>query len=194
MNDSVAVKAALLTEDRLSRTSEMRHPTQALATLLRSFWIAAAGGSRARFWANGARRTPSCPIMYVFPGGRRDPGDNKGAAGPSASRRSVTDKLLVRTQSQFGESAARGLAVAAAREMMEEAHLSLTPAEYAANPFARMSRISAFSPARSHLRAMPRRFDTRFFACFCDEVDADPADMRDSDELHDLTWLPIDRS
>jgi hypothetical protein len=40
---------------------------------------------------------------------------------------------------------------------------------------------------------MPRRFDTRFFVCFTDEVDADPASVRDSDELQDLTWLPIDR-
>jgi 8-oxo-dGTP pyrophosphatase MutT (NUDIX family) len=93
----------------------------------------------------------------------------------------------------FGESAARGLAVAAAREMMEEAHLSLTPADHAAS----------LCPDVSHFRflaraitppGMPRRFDTRFFACFTDEVDADPANVRDSDELHDLTWLPIDRS
>jgi 8-oxo-dGTP pyrophosphatase MutT (NUDIX family) len=131
------------------------------------------------------------PAMYVFPGGRRDPADNKTAlARPLHDE--VTDQLLRRTGAQFGESAARGLAVAAAREMMEEAHLSLTPADHAAS----------LCPDVSHFRflaraitppGMPRRFDTRFFVCFTDEIDADPANVQDSDELHDLTWLPIDR-
>jgi 8-oxo-dGTP pyrophosphatase MutT (NUDIX family) len=131
------------------------------------------------------------PAMYVFPGGRRDPADNKTALAHPLHG-AVTEQLLRRTIAQFGESAARGLAVAAAREMMEEAHLSLTPANDAAN----------LCPDVSHFRflaraitppGMPRRFDTRFFACFTDEVDADPASVRDSDELQDLTWLPIDR-
>jgi 8-oxo-dGTP pyrophosphatase MutT (NUDIX family) len=118
------------------------------------------------------------PDLYVFPGGRRDPGDNRVRLARPL-RDEVFDKLMVRTQAQFRDPAARGLAVAAAREMMEEAHLSLTPAD-TQDPCARMSRSSAFSPARSRLRAMPRRFDTRFFACFTDEVDADPA-VRDSE-------------
>jgi 8-oxo-dGTP pyrophosphatase MutT (NUDIX family) len=70
------------------------------------------------------------PDLYVFPGGRRDPGDNRVRLARPL-RDEVFDKLMVRTQARFRDPAARGLAVAAAREMMEEAHLSLTPAEYA---------------------------------------------------------------
>ena len=37
-----------------------------------------------------------------------------------------------------------------------------------------------------------RRFDTRFFACFFDEISAEPGEIRDSRELHDLTFLGFD--
>jgi 8-oxo-dGTP pyrophosphatase MutT (NUDIX family) len=83
--------------------------------------------------------------MYVFPGGRRDRRQQDRGWPVRFMTRSRTS-CCVRTQSQFRESAARGLAVAAAREMMEEAHLSLTPAEYAAS----------LCPDVSHFRFLAR--------------------------------------
>lgn len=189
MNAGSSAKAALLTED-LKHRNETRHPPRrprdaaSLILVDRNHTVPRVlVGKRGKAHA-------FMPEMYVFPGGRRDPGDNRvGLARPL--NEAVTEQLLRRTQARFGESAARGLAVAAAREMMEEAHLSLTPA----------GEKEPLRPDVSHFRllaraitppGMPRRFDTRFFVCFTDEVEADTAKVRDSDELQDLTWLPID--
>lgn len=189
MNAGGSAKAALLTED-LKHRNETRHaprrPRDAASLILvdRNHDVPRVlVGKRGKAHA-------FMPEMYVFPGGRRDPDDNRvGLARPL--NEAVTEQLLRRTQARFGENAARGLAVAAAREMMEEAHVSLTPA----------SEAEPLRPDVSHFRflaraitppGMPRRFDTRFFVCFTDEVEADTAKVRDSDELQDLTWLPID--
>jgi 8-oxo-dGTP pyrophosphatase MutT (NUDIX family) len=137
-----------------------------------------------------ARAHAFMPGVYVFPGGRRDPGDSRTpvAAPP---RPEVMERLSIRTPKRFTPSTARGLAVAAAREMEEEVSLSLTP----------HGEKGAFRPDLSRLRYLARaitppgqnrRFDTRFFACFTDEVEADTALHRESAELLDLTWLRLD--
>lgn len=189
MNGSTTAKTDFLTEDHLARTSEDRHPPRtprdaaSLILMDRSSKV-----PRALLGKRGKGHA-FMPDLYVFPGGRRDPGDNKTPLAQPL-RDEVAEKLLLRTNARFQSYAARGLAVAAAREMEEEAHLSLTPPEYA----------GALRPDVSHFRFLaraitppgqPRRFDTRFFACFCDELGLDPTQIRDSDELHDLTWLPI---
>lgn len=190
MNDSGSAKIQLLTEDHRARTSEMRHaprtPRDAASLILmdRSQPV-----PRALLGKRGKGHA-FMPDLYVFPGGRRDPGDNRTRLAQPL-RNEVADKLLARTKARFHSQAARGLAVAAAREMFEEAHLSLTPPEHGTN----------LCPDVSHFRYLARaitppgqsrRFDTRFFACFCDELGLDPSAIRDSDELHDLTWVPID--
>lgn len=130
------------------------------------------------------------PELYVFPGGRRDAGDSRILPAAPLDR-VVEERLQASTVSRFTPATARGLAVAAAREMMEEAAISLTPPDFS----------DSFRPDLSKFRFLARaitppgqsrRFDTRFFACFTDEIGADPKDVRDSDELHDLTWLPVD--
>ena len=130
------------------------------------------------------------PDLYVFPGGRRDAGDSRVALAVPLQP-VVEEQLCRNTAARFSTATARGLAVAAAREMFEEAAVSLTPPNSTA----------LFRPDVSQFRyiaraitppGQSRRFDTRFFACFVDEVGADPAAVRDSEELHDLTWLPID--
>lgn len=130
------------------------------------------------------------PDMYVFPGGRRDAGDSRKAAA-APLRPEVLDRLLVRTPSRFTATTAHGLAVAAARELEEEVSLTLNPE----------GAIGAFRPDLSKLRYVARavtppgrnrRFDTRFFACFTDEVAADTDRSAVSAELIDLTWLPLD--
>lgn len=137
-----------------------------------------------------ARAHAFMPGVYVFPGGRRDPGDSrKPVAAPLCPQ--VIERLSVRTPKRFTPLTAKGLAIAAAREMEEEVSLSLTPA----------SDKGAFRPDLSKLRYLARaitppgqnrRFDTRFFACFTDEIEADTALHRDSAELVDLTWLRLD--
>ncbi|WP_345775679.1 NUDIX domain-containing protein [Hoeflea sp. BAL378] len=190
MNDSGAVKIDVLTEDHRAGMSAKRHaprtPRDAAALILldRSHAV-----PRALLGKRGKGHA-FMPDLYVFPGGRRDPGDNRTPlARPLGD--AVADKLMQRTKARFHAQAARGLAVAAAREMHEEAHLSLTPAEYE----------GSLRPDVSHFRYLaraitppgqPRRFDTRFFTCFCDELGLDPSAIRDSDELHDLRWLPVD--
>ena len=136
-----------------------------------------------------ARAHAFMPGVYVFPGGRRDPGDSrKSVAAPLCPE--VLDRLTVRTPKRFTAMTAKGLAIAAAREMEEEVSLSLTP----------RSEAGAFCPDLSKLRYVARaitppgqnrRFDTRFFACFTDEIEADTALHQDSSELLDLTWLPL---
>lgn len=190
MSDSVTAKTALLTEEHQSRTSEKRYPTRAPRDAASLILMDRSGDVPRALLGKRGKAHAFMPDLYVFPGGRRDPGDNRVPVARPL-RDVVLDKLLARTQARFRDHAARGLAVAAAREMMEEAHLSLTPAEHS----------DSLCPDVSHFRFLARaitppgqsrRFDTRFFACFCDELDLDPSAVRDSTELHDLTWLPVD--
>jgi 8-oxo-dGTP pyrophosphatase MutT (NUDIX family) len=189
MSDDGAAKADLLTED-LKHRNEQRHAPRAPRDAASLVLVDRKDATPRILVGKRGKAHAFMPDLYVFPGGRRDPGDNKTPLAYPLHD-AVADKLLMRTRASFRDTTARGLAVAAAREMMEEAHLSLTPAEYA----------GALRPDVSHFRflaraitppGMPRRFDTRFFVCFADEVNADPSSVRDSEELHDLTWLPID--
>jgi 8-oxo-dGTP pyrophosphatase MutT (NUDIX family) len=125
------------------------------------------------------------PDLYVFPGGRRDPLDH---SRPFASdlNPQVTERLLAGSRRPMTSKSARALALAAARELVEETGLHLS--------------TSAASPELATLRfvaraitppGQPRRFDTRFFLTFTDEVGIDPTAIRDSRELLDLQWLDM---
>lgn len=190
MSHKGADKADLLTED-LKHRNETRHaprtPRDAASLLL----IDRSQPTPRVLVGKRGKKHAFMPDLYVFPGGRRDPGDNKTEfAWPL--REEVEGKLLERTSSRFNPNAARGLAVAAAREMLEEAHLSLTPDEYAGSLRPDVSNFRFLARAITP-PGMPRRYDTRFFACFTDETCADLSALKDSDELHDLNWLEIDR-
>lgn len=190
MNDSVAANTALLTEDHQARTTEKRHPTRAPRDAASLILLDRSSNTPRALLGKRGKAHAFMPDLYVFPGGRRDPADNRvPLARPLQDQ--VLDKLLARTRSRFHDQAARGLAVAAAREMMEEAHLSLTPSEYAGLLRPDVSRFRFIARAITP-PGQSRRFDTRFFACFCDELSLEPAAVQDSEELHDLTWLPID--
>lgn len=190
MNDSVAANTALLTEDHQARTTEKRHPTLSPRDAASLILLDRSSTTPRVLLGKRGKAHAFMPDLYVFPGGRRDPGDNRvPLARPLQDQ--VLDKLLARTRSRFHDQAARGLAVAAAREMMEEAHLSLTPSEYAGLLRPDVSRFRFIARAITP-PGQSRRFDTRFFACFCDELALEPEAVQDSEELHDLTWLPID--
>lgn len=130
------------------------------------------------------------PELYVFPGGRRDRGDSRAPVA-APLRPEVIDQLAIRTPSRFTVATANGLAVAAARELEEEVSLSLTPQEFSGQFRPDLSRLRFLARAITP-PGQSRRFDTRFFVCFTDEIAADAAMARDSAELHDLTWVAID--
>ena len=132
------------------------------------------------------------PDVYVFPGGRRDRFDSlvpvTGHLHPAAA-----ECLMKRTGRRVGDATLRGIAVAALRELHEEAGLVVGRNAIGA---ARLP----FRPDLSHLRYFARaitppgnvrRYDTRFFAFFADEAAVDTAAIRDSHELHDLRWIDI---
>ncbi|MQW86077.1 NUDIX hydrolase [Sinorhizobium saheli] len=133
------------------------------------------------------------PDLYVFPGGRRDPGDHRlrfaGDLHPTVLR-----SLKAGEGRPIPDGRARALALAAVRELYEEAGVSLGRA------LSDQSASLPFLPDLSNLRYMaraitppghPRRFDTRFFAAFADEADIDPSLVLESRELQDLQWIDV---
>ena len=133
------------------------------------------------------------PDLYVFPGGRRDPTDHRlgfsGDLNPTVLRALTTSEGRPITDGR-----ARALALAAARELFEEAGVCLGRQ---LNP---SGAPLPFLPDLTNLRYMARaitppgqsrRFDTRFFAVFADEAEIDPSEVLDSRELQDLQWIDV---
>ena len=123
----------------------------------------------------GARFVPG---RLVFPGGSVDPGD---AVAPAAAdpRPEVMTLLGAATRPRL----ARALVYAAARELMEETGLSLgTPP--------RLDQIDHLCRAVTPPR-QPIRFNARFLVV---PADALSGTMRDSTELHDLAFRPIEQA
>lgn len=125
------------------------------------------------------------PGAFVFPGGKRDPRDH--ALPYSADLHpAVLESLVASASRRLGIPGARALALAAARELMEETGVDLW--------------LNATGPDLSCFRYVARaitppgnirRYDTRFFCCYADELRLDTLDIRDSDELHHVQWLDM---
>jgi len=136
------------------------------------------------------------PDLYVFPGGRRDAGDHRIGFG-SDLHPSVLHALKAAGKRELTDAHARALALAALRELYEEAGIAVgQPAPSATAPV-------PFLPDLAKLRYMARaitppgharRFDTRFFALFADEAKIDPTRFLDSRELQDLQWIDVNDS
>lgn len=125
------------------------------------------------------------PGAYVFPGGKRDPRDHalpfSGDLHPA-----VLDRLSASAPRRLSVAGARALALAAARELVEETGVDMG--------------LNAGGPDLSCFRYVARaitppgnirRYDTRFFCCYADELRLDTRLIRDSDELHDVQWLDM---
>lgn len=132
------------------------------------------------------------PDVFVFPGGRRDRSD---AALPfQTDLHPQVLERLASTADAVSVRRARGIAMAAIRELHEETGLVIGQLE----PTAQSMRLSAnLQSLRYVARAITppgnvRRFDTRFFLTFVDEAGIDPTAIRNSDELQDLQWLAMD--
>lgn len=133
------------------------------------------------------------PDLYVFPGGRCDPTDHRlhfsGDLHPTVLR-----SLKATDGRPLTDGRARALALAAVRELYEEAGVSIGRAPVKAGT------SLPFLPDLTNLRYMaraitppgqPRRFDTRFFAVFADEAGINPSETQDSQELQDLQWIDV---
>ncbi|MFK3778409.1 NUDIX hydrolase [Agrobacterium sp. NPDC089420] len=125
------------------------------------------------------------PGAYVFPGGKRDPRDHampfSGDLHPA-----VLHSLTTSASRRMSVAGARALALAAARELTEETgmDMGLGTGGPDLSPFRYVAR--AITPPGN-----VRRYDTRFFCCYADELRLDIRLSRDSDELHDVQWLDI---
>lgn len=135
------------------------------------------------------------PNLYVFPGGRRDRGDH---ALPYCRdlHPDVLSRLVGRRSDPAAFRRARGLALAAIRELREETSLVIGrpggQGRVTDRPDADLGCLRLVARAITppgHVR----RFDTRFFLAFADEAGITPDQIRDSDELGDLQWLDIER-
>ncbi|OAP40435.1 hydrolase [Sinorhizobium glycinis] len=133
------------------------------------------------------------PDLYVFPGGRRDPTDHR--LGFSGDLNPTVLRALKASEGRpISDGRARALALAAARELFEEAGVCLGTEHH------RSRAPLPFLPDLTNLRYMARaitppgqsrRFDTRFFAVFADEVEIDPSKVLESRELQDLQWIDV---
>lgn len=125
------------------------------------------------------------PNVFVFPGGRKDRDDWRVKSHTQLSNE-VVSKLMERTHSRFSKATAHSLAIAAARELYEETSLHLS----------KNGDLFDLSPLRFVARAITplghnRRYDTRFFSCFCDEIELNISKLKDSEELSKLQWVDI---
>lgn len=136
------------------------------------------------------------PGYYVFPGGRVDPGDHR--VRPATPLRPEVAEQLERTATP---SRARALAAAAVRETFEETGLMLGQAAASGTPlpsgweaFAKAGLAPAFDRLDYFFRAItpigrPRRFNARFFMVEAIHL---AGEMRCSDELEDVNWVPTE--
>jgi len=138
------------------------------------------------------------PNKFVFPGGAVDAGD---ATVPLAD--TLDPVCAVRLGEGVGRGLDHALAVAAIRELWEEAGLVLgTPGAWAPPPDWEGFAATGHRPSARGLsfvfRAVtppgrPRRFDARFFLADAGSLAGDPDDFsRASDELAHLQWIPLD--
>jgi 8-oxo-dGTP pyrophosphatase MutT (NUDIX family) len=105
----------------------------------------------------------------------------------------VLERLRTCHGHRASESRLRAIALAALRELHEEAGIAIGRKDGG-------NITLPFLPDLTNLRYMaraitppgfPRRFDTHFFALFTDEAGVDPKDIRDSRELEDLRWIDV---
>lgn len=130
------------------------------------------------------------PSVYVFPGGRVDRDDSRGPATGTLDARDER-RLIDGLGSRGTPTRARALAVAALRETWEETGRAI-------GAVAGGRLVPSLSGLRYVARAITppgrtRRFDTRFFAARLGALPALTEGHGATDELEDLTWVPLHR-
>jgi 8-oxo-dGTP pyrophosphatase MutT (NUDIX family) len=128
------------------------------------------------------------PDVFVFPGGKRDTGDHRLKF--SADLSDETHMALAKTiKKSAGLNRSRALALAAMRELQEETGM-LCWDERGQGSGPNLSSLRFFARAITPPRQI-RRFDTRFFTAFIDEIGISGPELSESAELHDIHWLSI---
>lgn len=140
------------------------------------------------------------PGKFVFPGGRTDPADGRIAVADDLHPHELA-KLTIGSR-RLTPVRARAIALSAIRETYEEAGLLLgrkgafatTKADW--NGFAEHGVRPSLANLRFVARAITppgrvRRFDTRFFAAWREDVALALADGGPTNELEEIVWLPI---
>ena len=202
MSDEDALLKRLTAAERATHHPNVR-PKDASTLLILD---QAAGGPVRVLMGRRHSRHAFFPGAYVFPGGRVDPADSRAPVAvdydPVVARR-----LAIAMKGPKSAARARAFGVAAIRETYEEAGLFL--GAKAPSPRPLTGELAAFddagvaidlSPLVLIARAItpprrPRRFDTRFFACFADAIAAKTASgLGPSGELEDVAWLTFEEA
>ena len=140
------------------------------------------------------------PGQFVFPGGRTDAAD-KGLDVASDLHSDEMAKLLAGA-GRTSRARARSILLSAIRETYEEAGLLIGERGTFASDRAEWQAFAQHHvrPALGCLRIIARaitppgrvrRFDTRFFAAWRDDVAVELAEGGPTNELEQLVWLPI---
>jgi 8-oxo-dGTP pyrophosphatase MutT (NUDIX family) len=141
------------------------------------------------------------PGALVFPGGRTDPADSRIPVAEGLLP--DEERKLAQVGSRTSTARARAIALSAIRETYEETGILIGRkgrfGRRAAgwDGFAEQGVQPALSGLRFVARAITppgriRRFDTRFLACWHDEVAAKLPGGGPTDELGELVWLTLD--
>jgi 8-oxo-dGTP pyrophosphatase MutT (NUDIX family) len=130
------------------------------------------------------------PNKYVFPGGALDAADGKAPLAADLDPTCLA-KLTHRMRGRPSPAKARGLAVAALRELHEETGVLLgrTGAAGAFNLSGLVFFARAITPP-----GRTRRFDSRFFVADGTEAVADPSPPLDGGELLTAAWVSLEEA
>lgn len=140
------------------------------------------------------------PGKFVFPGGRTDPADSRiPVASPLNDQ--VEAKLMAGI-GRTGPARARAIALSAIRETYEEAGLLIgRKGAFATKKpewqgFVEHGVVPSLEPLRFIARAITppnrvRRFDTRFFSAWRNDVAVELSQGGPTNELEELVWLPL---
>jgi len=134
------------------------------------------------------------PGVYVFPGGRCDPADRHlGVCTPLHPLEQA--KLQSALRQNVRPAHLQALAVAAIREAYEETGLTIgeTDPDHPLGFRPDLAKLRFIARAVTPPRLV-RRFDTRFFSLFADDVNLDFKQIRSSPELEELDWVDMART
>ena len=147
------------------------------------------------------------PGAFVFPGGKVDPADSRVRLADDYHPQ-VLAKLMHEMRGPKTVARARAFGVAALRETYEEAGIFIGVPRGDAVPaagvsfagFAEAGVQPQLAPFRLVARAItppnrPRRFDTRFLACWATAIAGrTPDGLGPSGELEDVAWLTFEEA
>ncbi|MDX8459971.1 NUDIX hydrolase [Mesorhizobium humile] len=140
------------------------------------------------------------PGKFVFPGGRTDPADSRIYVG--APLPGEEEKKLLAGPGRASAARARAIALSAIRETYEEAGLligrkgAFSTVKRDWQGFAEHGVVPSLDVLRFIARAITppnrvRRFDTRFFSAWRQDVAVELPGGGPTNELEELVWLPL---